>query len=1271
MKRMTNVLHGLGLEQQVTMHYMGKTLHKSLTVAVSAMTALWSVGIAAFAPLAAAAAPSAAVVSEGDLVKASLAAVYYIGDNGKRYVFPNEKTYKTWWSNFSAVDTITDAQLAAIAIGGNVTYRPGARLVKITTDPKVYLVGGNGELHPINSEATALDLFGSSWAQKIDDVSDAFFTNYTVSSETIATGLGLGGLPVGTLVSYLGDNYLVGADDVWLVNGDVSIYRSVAMPSSASEFEAWTGLAVDDVTEEVDAADIVGLVTPDRAGSFDDGSAPTPTPTPSGLTIESKTTATNLAMASGSSQSAGKSVIEVCSDSALTVTGFKVTSVNGTVGFSTVIAWFQDVTSGSLYEVTGTSNGDSVAEFESTDGDVSVNGCREFAFYAATSSTGGILNLRLTEMSYTSTGAAAVFSAGNLTLQNRNVVPVATADLMDLTLGADTAPATLQTDGTKQQIFTVQVTVANNDAYIPNVVFKLNGSIMVSSCEFRISGIMASTNYKWVGGKYIVFELPEAKRVQIEATKTWEIWCNVDGEAGQTVTPQLVWPAPFFWFQDNIRVSSDGKEIVAPTITRLSATADAAINLAGASMTIEAVNLNNVKNSSGVQLDDEVTSGSTNSVLAIYKVKVRGSKATLSSLLNDITGTDAAAGLTACQIKIGQRNDKGGITVSSINLADYSLSNYGGENNMDDDPQVTVTASKQLAVGDWLFLVECDFTATAGPYTTGRTVIHNFIDPNNSNVTFDIGTSVDFPAANTAGSTVTIRLLSALAVASNASVRYIVSNATNVILGEYTITGPSQEGVNVTSVGVLFEGSDVAGAGDANITGSDGCTTVTLQDAAGTELSTSQSLTDTNADVTLTFPTTFSVAANAQFKLRPVCVQASSDLTTPAGTVTNATVLATIAGTGLSSSQSFSNAPATLGANVVKLGSGTMTANVGQLQSAQIIGPSETLKVHTMQTAASIHEDQYLNRVRVTLTPANGATATDISTIVVKAEGFTISGTAAAAETTICTRTVTSIVVTDPSTIDCQFNDGFAMLGAGQTGLLTVYAIGNTLGGIGSDTTPTNSIITPSIDLDTDTDSQIIFKGAESQALINNSADPAVTNGRVVTPAGATVRVVSKSLPSTFVPGQADMVLGKMDLIVGGTSITVTEISARCTTNDAANVCLDGTDTLDLALDNTVIANDLAFVGASPSVADGAAATDTLVTTGTHSIEWRLTDINCGTGDTAQLATTEFGFTVAGVPGVTQSFASAGVLGFPVTVLPDFNTFGGNLMSHQANQCGA
>ncbi|MCX6740477.1 MAG: hypothetical protein NTZ49_04590 [Candidatus Parcubacteria bacterium] len=151
-------------------------IKRIFTVSVVVLTIFWAVGLAAFVPVAQAA------VTSGDLIKASGAAVYYYAADGKRYVFPNEKTYKTWYPDFSTVKTITDAELAAIPIGGNVTMRPGVKLGKITTDPKVYAIAANGTLRWVTTAAIAECLYGATWGTKVDDISDAFFVNYTIGA---------------------------------------------------------------------------------------------------------------------------------------------------------------------------------------------------------------------------------------------------------------------------------------------------------------------------------------------------------------------------------------------------------------------------------------------------------------------------------------------------------------------------------------------------------------------------------------------------------------------------------------------------------------------------------------------------------------------------------------------------------------------------------------------------------------------------------------------------------------------------------------------------------------------------------------------------------------------------------------------------------------------------------------------------------------------------------------------------------------------------------
>jgi hypothetical protein len=126
--------------------------------------------------------PPSALCVDGSLIKGSLSSVYYCGSDGKRYVFPNIGAYSSWYADFSAVETISNSQLALIPLGGNVTYRPGKKMIKIQTDPKVYAVARGGVLRWVSSEVVARTLFGDGWNRMIDDVSDAFFIDYKIGN---------------------------------------------------------------------------------------------------------------------------------------------------------------------------------------------------------------------------------------------------------------------------------------------------------------------------------------------------------------------------------------------------------------------------------------------------------------------------------------------------------------------------------------------------------------------------------------------------------------------------------------------------------------------------------------------------------------------------------------------------------------------------------------------------------------------------------------------------------------------------------------------------------------------------------------------------------------------------------------------------------------------------------------------------------------------------------------------------------------------------------
>jgi len=178
-----------------------KRLKKMIVLSVMMMT-VFSMSVVV--------APKASAASAGDLIKMDgLSSVYYLGADGKRYVFPNESTYFSWYSDFSSVVTIAQSELESYPLGKNITVRPGTKLVKITTNPNVYAVTPGGKLLLIPSEDVAKALYGEAWASRVVDIADAFFTNYEiVSGEASATAY-----PAGSLVKFGGaDVYYIDAD---------------------------------------------------------------------------------------------------------------------------------------------------------------------------------------------------------------------------------------------------------------------------------------------------------------------------------------------------------------------------------------------------------------------------------------------------------------------------------------------------------------------------------------------------------------------------------------------------------------------------------------------------------------------------------------------------------------------------------------------------------------------------------------------------------------------------------------------------------------------------------------------------------------------------------------------------------------------------------------------------------------------------------------------------------------------------------------------------
>lgn len=144
--------------------------------------------------------------------------VYAMGCDGTRHLFPDELTYKTWWTNFEDVAFVDENFMAYHEAGANATIRPGTDLIKTSSDPKVYAVEPNGILRWIPSEEIATSLFGTSWNARIVDVSEDFFSDYTIGDDltinVYPTGT-IGYLSTGQVVYLEGTTYYTFAGELW------------------------------------------------------------------------------------------------------------------------------------------------------------------------------------------------------------------------------------------------------------------------------------------------------------------------------------------------------------------------------------------------------------------------------------------------------------------------------------------------------------------------------------------------------------------------------------------------------------------------------------------------------------------------------------------------------------------------------------------------------------------------------------------------------------------------------------------------------------------------------------------------------------------------------------------------------------------------------------------------------------------------------------------------------------------------------------------------
>lgn len=500
---------------------MANSFKKVLSTFVSLVTILWSVGAGALAfPISA----NAATLNAGDLIKASGPSLYFYANDGKRYVFPNEKTYFSWYNDFSSVKTITDSELAAISLGKNVTIRPGTKLVKITTDPKTYAVTKCGTLHWIESEAIAKALYGDVWATRVVDVPDSFFENYTVGS-SVSSNVH----PDGQLVTYAGDTY-----KYVVMNGQK---RKIA-DDAAFNANHWNAInAVSTAIVYAAGNDVVAL----ESDNFWNVSCTTGAPvtggsvtvalasdTPSGATVPKNAMSVPMIK-----------VILTAGNADALITGlrFHRVGVGSTSDFSNVYLYDQNgtrLTTGR--SVNATTN---MVEFNSVNLTIPAGSMQTYYIYADFSTptaTGGNHAFELTD-------AASVVLSGTGTISGSfpvrgNVFIVGTASAGTITIAKGPQPSNPNIGAKDTEISSFKLTASTNDISVKRVTIYQGGTMdnadLTNFALYQGTTKLASAASVDAKG-HITLNFDTPYLIANGVTRVFSLRADVAGRAGRTI----------------------------------------------------------------------------------------------------------------------------------------------------------------------------------------------------------------------------------------------------------------------------------------------------------------------------------------------------------------------------------------------------------------------------------------------------------------------------------------------------------------------------------------------------------------------------------------------------------------------------------------------------------------------------------------------------------------------------------------------------------------
>jgi hypothetical protein len=707
-----------------------------------------------------------AAAQPGSLIKMNgLSSVYYLGADSKRYVFPNATVYSSWYKDFSGVVTISQSELESYPLAANITMRPGTRLVKITTNPKVYAVEPGGTLRAIPDEATAVALYGSNWNKRVSDVADAFFTNYKTGNALAANEV-----PAGSLVKNAGNAA------VYYFDG--TNYRTIA---DEAAFNA-NRFSFDNVMTISNTITAGGTAITANEFANPDSSATGPVVTGSGVTVA-------LSAATPASQSVPTNVpvhfmsmnLTAANDGAINVSGIKMTAyeLGDATKIDDVTIFDNGVKVGSAKDIN--SNREAIFVFSNP---INVAaGATKTLVVKATAAAAGDYALGIAKATDITASGLTVNGSFPVIGNKMSAVVSPNVGTLEITGTPDTSDSSVDfgEDNVLLASFTLK---ANNEAaLLSSMKFKNGGtnvSDIVSNLKLFVDGNEVSTgNYN---NGYVNFAL---NNVKVEKNNSANV--EVRGDIGTTNVNDTV-----------TLYIKDRADIVATGVTygfdlQLDTTSFQKLDTVGKGMTV-------TLSASDFTIDadkaatpaKDVKAGDNDVVLATLSFRSNGENATL----EDITGNGnfkiMGTGLEADEIDNVRMIDLS--TGAAYDLdATFDTDHY--DLTLSDEINLTKGVAKRFAI-------KADLNDATGSEIDANDTMKVYLSKTGMNVTGDVSNSsiTDITPSSIDGAIMTVKEASLAWNVTNMTAKTVVTGATDIEVYAAKLKAGAADGVKLNSL---------------------------------------------------------------------------------------------------------------------------------------------------------------------------------------------------------------------------------------------------------------------------------------------------------------------------------------------------------------------------------------------------------------------------------------------------------------------------------------